>query len=118
MHFNSLEFILVVAFVTTSISFTICVTGIFLWLRTLISKLGSKFEELIHCPWCFGHYVALIILLLSNHTRSKLLFNSVFLDFFVYWFCIMTIVGILHYVLLRTYAPIAEAEMFRKMHKK
>jgi hypothetical protein len=39
------------------------------------------------------------------------------LDFFVGIFAIMGLSGLFHYVLLRAYAPIAEAEMYRLKEK-
>jgi hypothetical protein len=42
----------------SSVSMTVTTTYIFEWLRTLVSKLGRRFESLIHCPYCLSHWLA------------------------------------------------------------
>ena len=100
--------IITLGLVVSGISFTLSVTSIFEWLRTGIGKIHPKLEELFRCPWCLSHYVAIIVMLSLNF------FYHSFIDFIVYWFEIITISGIIHYILLRAYEPVAKTEAIRK----
>jgi len=113
---NSLLYCFVVALCACSISFTITTTSMFMWLRELISKIHHKLEELIHCPWCLGHYVVLTIMLCTKSTLLNVS-DFVIFNFLFTWFTIITLMGFGHYILLRAYAPVAEAMMAREFQK-
>lgn len=109
----------VIGVAVAAISFTITMTSIFAWLRNLITRTGiKKLEELIHCPWCLGHYIALLILLTNDIVIVGGIYNSKFLNFLFIWFLVMGFAGLIQYVLLRAFKPVAEAEFFRKSIKK
>lgn len=86
------------------------------WLRELVANVHPKLEELIHCPWCLGHYVVLTIMLCTKSTLLNVSLYPLF-DFLFTWFAIITLMGLGHYVLLRAYAPVAEAMAYRAMAK-
>lgn len=109
--------ILILAFCVASISFTVTVTSIFKFLRDWVSKIHYKFEELIHCPWCFSHYVALLILFLCNKEVYIIVSSSTIINFIVTWFAIIGISGLCHYILLRAYDPIAKTMAQRQIDK-
>ena len=52
--------ILILSLAVSSASVTIAVSNSMEWLRSLVSKLGPRFEELIHCPYCLSHWLAAI----------------------------------------------------------
>ena len=109
--------LIAVALCSTAISFTITVTSIFEWFREGVSSLGiHKLEELVFCPWCFSHYVTFTILFTSDvemlHVSKHNVYNSLFT-----WFVIQGMIGMFHYVILRTYEPIGKAMLIRKMDK-
>lgn len=108
--------VIFMAFCVSSISYTICSTGIFKWLRELISPLHSKIEEWIHCPYCFGHFVSLILLLCLWGEFIEISDYVVF-NFFFTWFTIMGICGLIHFVLLRAYEPVAKNMAMRRLMK-
>ena len=114
------SYIILVALCAASISYTICVAGIFAWLRNLVSKWGNWFDDLFHCPYCFGHYVILVIMLTTSDLTSKLapITTNTLYNFLFTWFCIVCAMSLLHAVMLVAYKPIAELETFRKIHKK
>lgn len=99
-----------IAFASAAISFTITTTSIFKWLRELVSPVHHKFEELIHCPWCLSHYITLFWMLIYLRHLS-------FMLFILTWFAIQGIIGLLHYVYLRTYEPVAKAMAQRLIEK-
>lgn len=100
----------------TAISFTVAVTSIFSWLRELVSKIHPKLEELIHCPWCLSHYILLGFMLISDLSIINITYITV-IDYLLMWFACLTIIGLLHYVLLRTYEPIAKQMTMRHLQK-
>ena len=114
------KYIILVALCAASISYTVCVAGIFEWLRNLVSKWGNWFDDLIHCPYCFGHYVILVILLTTSDLSSRLvpITSNILYNFLFTWFCIVCVMSLLHAVMLIAYKPVAELETFRKIHKK
>ena len=88
----------------------------FKWFRELISSLHHKLEELVHCPWCFGHYVVLTIMLCTKSTLLNVS-DFVLFNFLFTWFAIVTLMGLVHYVLLRAYSPVAKAMAAREIQK-
>ena len=99
-----------------AISFTITTTSMFEWLRELVSPIHHKIEELIHCPWCLGHWTVFVIMLIAKVPLIEItdwyLFNWLFTAF-----ALMSPVGLIHYVLLRAYEPVAKAMLRRKINK-
>ena len=108
--------ILLIAFSSASISFTISFTSIFKGFRERVSKLHPKIEELVHCPWCLNHYVVFITLLVCD-VGTIPFSNYSIINFFITAFVLTAISGLFHYVLLRAYKPVAEALMIRKIKK-
>ena len=101
-----LTYILTVAICAACISYTICCTSIFFWLRELVSPIHHKIDELIHCPYCLSHYIVLIIMLLSDNPPLCPLF------------VIVGIIALLHYIMVRTYKPVAEYMVDRQLAKR
>jgi hypothetical protein len=46
------------SFITASISFTVTETKLFKRLREWVKERNAFFGELLHCGYCFGHWVA------------------------------------------------------------
>jgi hypothetical protein len=115
MLVNNFITLMLTAFAVSSISFTVTFTGLFKEVREVISAQHHKLEELIHCPWCFSHWVTFFIVLLSSSTIS---FTGIGLfDFFITSFAITGVSGLFHYVLLRAYEPVAKAMVHRQIEK-
>lgn len=111
-----MEILLLVALATASMSYTITQTSIFKGLRELISKINPFFEDLVHCPWCLGHYISLVWLFIF-HKQIIFYDVNVILHFIFDWFVVMGIVGLLLYILLRALAPIAESLLKRQLDR-
>lgn len=111
-----IEYILLVALCAASISFTITTTSMFKWLREGLSPIHTKIEELMYCPYCFSHYVVLVILFCTNSVLAPVT-SLVWFNFLFTWFVIVCIVAVLHYILLRAYEPVAKAMMSREIMK-
>lgn len=110
-----LEFLVVMALVVCSISFTVSFTGIFKPVRELLSRIHPKVEELIHCPYCFGHWVTFAVLGIVN---DWIPFTKIgFIDYLLTAFAIMALAGLGHYVLLRAYKPVHEEMAYREIEK-
>lgn len=110
-----IETLLILSFAISGISFTITTTSMFKWLREFISPIHHKVEELIHCPWCFSHWVTFITILIIG---SNYKFTGIaWIDFFLTAFSIIGISGVIHYVLLRAYEPVAKAMLARELKK-
>lgn len=117
---TTLEYILYLSLCTASISYTITWAGIFEGLRKQISKLGNWFEDLIHCPYCLGHYIALAIMLVTYNNCSQYFIpvsKSIVLNFIISWFSIMCVTSILHCVMLIAYKPVSEYLTVLKIRK-
>lgn len=113
------EYILTVALCAASISYTICWTSIFRGLREWLSKFHHKLEELIHCPYCFSHYVILVIMFTTRGVNEYLVPISKFVvyNFLFTWFCIVCITCLLHSVMLIAYNPVIDYMTNRKLEK-
>lgn len=99
-----------------AVTFTTSTTSIFKGVRELLSKIHPKVDELVHCPWCSNFWLSLIILTTSSWPLLNV-FKYYYLDLFCTVFLVCAISGLLHYVLLRAYAPVAEAMMMRHREK-
>ena len=108
------EFI-AISLAVSGISFTVTFTSIFSWLRELVSSLHPKLEELIHCPWCFSHWVTFPLVFLIDF---RLAVSSPIIDYFLTAFAIIGASGLAHYVFLRAYKPVHENMMMREMEKR
>ena len=106
-----LETIVYIALMVASVSFTITTTSIFKWFRELVSPIHGKIEELIHCPYCLGHWITFAVLFFIYD-------YSVSPAFFLQAFAVMGLVAIFHYVILRAYEPVAKAMARRELEKK
>lgn len=111
------EYIALVALCAASISYTITWAGIFSKVRDIVSKWGKWFDDLIHCPYCFCHYVILAIMLTTRHIGDYLVrITDVGLYNFLFtWFVIVCLTSLLHAVMLIAYKPVAEVETFRRL---
>ena len=110
---ESITVLLLIALVTASISFTITTTSIFKWFRELVSPLHKKIEELVHCPWCIAHYIALVILFILFDRTVFIEGIPLWVHFILNWFGLLAITGVLHYILLRAYEPVVK-ELVRR----
>lgn len=108
--------LLLLAAAVSSIAFTITTTGIFLWFRELVSPIHHKIEELVHCPWCLGHWITFVILLLPG-IKFYQFTEIVWMNFFITAFSIMGLSGLAQYVLLRAFEPVAKAMARRQLEK-
>lgn len=113
-----LLYILMVALCTACISYTICCTSIFLWLRELVSPIHPKIEELIHCPYCLSHYIVLTIMLLTDNTPVYSVFPWYVCNFILTLFVIVGVVSLFHFVMVRAYKPVAEYMVDRQLAKR
>ena len=115
-----LEYILLVALCSASISYTISCAGIFEGLRRVVTKWGTWFEDLIHCPYCLGHYVSLAIVLITFFDGSNLIsiVDWTVFDLLFTWFACVCLMSLFHFVMIRAYKPIAESETIRKIKEK
>ena len=113
------RYVIFVALCAASISYTICYTSIFRGFREWISKFHHKIEELIHCPYCFCHYVILVIMLTTKDISNKLIpiTDYVIYNFLFTWFCIVCITSLLHCVMLIAYKPVIQYMTDRKLAK-
>ena len=108
--------LLIAALCCAAISHTLCITSIFKQPREYLSKIHPKIEQLVHCPWCLGHYIVFLYLMIPGikfFPASD--YNLV--NFIITWFDIICIMGIIHYVLLRAYEPVAKIGAQRKIDK-
>lgn len=55
--------IIILALAVSSVSMTVTTSNAMEWLRSLVSKLGRRFEALIHCPYCLSHWLSAIVTL-------------------------------------------------------
>lgn len=106
-------------FATASISFTIAIAGIFRSVRESLDRLHPKFGELFRCPWCLSHYVAAGILAVAGPDVWN---GDVFgihpaVGFLATLFAIVGASGLIHFVLLRAYEPVMEAEAERAIER-
>lgn len=105
-----------IAFGSASISFTMTYTSIFKWFRELLSKIHPKVEELVNCPWCFNHWVTIVMLFVAEIDLLPLTKYTV-VNFLFTLFVLTTISGLIHYVLLRAYEPVAKLAAARHLEK-
>lgn len=113
------SYVFFVALCAASISYTITFAGIF---KKAVDWIGSKNEwidELVHCPYCFGHYVILTIMFTTKNIQQYLvpITDSIVYNFLFTWFVIVCLMSLFHCVMLRSYSVVAELEAFRKLKK-
>lgn len=114
-----IEYIILVALCAASITYTICYTSIFLSFREWLSKFHHKLEELIHCPYCLGHYVILTIMFTTKDISTKLvpITDHIVYNFLFTWFCIVCVMSLLHCIMLLAYQPIMKYMADRRIAK-
>lgn len=114
-----IDYIIFVSLCAACISYTISCAGIFEPLREWVSPLHPKIEELIHCPYCLSHYVVATIMLTTSNVKEVLIYitGNIIYDFLFTLFVIVCIVALLHFVMCRAYAPVAENLGFRALRK-
>jgi hypothetical protein len=113
---GAIAYLILITLACAGISHTITTTSMFKWFRELLSPIHHKVEELVHCPWCFGHYVMMFgLLVFWNHIFFLDIPNL--LHLILNWFACITVMGLIHYVTLRAYEPIAKAMMHRELMK-
>jgi hypothetical protein len=115
MGIEDFTWLFILSLGAAAISFTITTTSIFKWLRDIVSGWGAKADELIHCPWCLGHYISLVILVYFG--LGELHNWDDVLGFIMSWFAMMGMVGLIHFVLLRAYEPVAKTTLKRKLEE-
>lgn len=111
-----MEALIFFSFVIASVSFTITVTSIFKWFRELVSPIHPKVEELVHCPYCLGHYIALFFMFICEY-RVSMGVNPV-IAFIITWFALMGVVCCMHFIMLRAYEPVAKMMLQRELNKR
>ena len=104
-----------VALCCGGISFTITTTSMFKSFREWISNIHPKLEELIHCPWCLGHWITIGFLLFTP--KINLITGNSLVNYLLVLFSIISLEGLLHYVLLRSYEPVARYLAQRSINK-
>lgn len=77
---NKMRSIVLLSFVTASISFTVTEMKIFLPFREWIKKRNSLLGELVSCGYCFSHWVAFALVAIY---RLKLFESWFLLDYFL-----------------------------------
>jgi hypothetical protein len=55
---RNMQSAIILSFITASISFTVTETKLFKRLREWVKERNAFFGELLHCGYCFGHWVA------------------------------------------------------------
>ena len=84
-------------------------------MRELFSRIHPKVEQLFHCPYCLGHWITFVSLFVLP-VRASLSENTI-IDFLATAFCVMGMVAVLHFVILRAYEPIQKMELQRMLDK-
>lgn len=109
-----------VALCCGSISFTLTTTSMFKSWREWMSKFHPKLDELVHCPWCLGHWITGIIIVLIDLDPHG---HIILLDMFTnrgmnLLFTIFVVVGIqapFYYIVLRAFEPVGRYLAQRKI---
>lgn len=114
-----IEYMILVALCAACISYTICYASLFLGFRDWLSQFHKKLEELIHCPYCFCHYVILTIMFTTENICDYLIpiTSYVVYNFIFTWFCIVCITSLLHCVMLIAYKPVMEYMAHRALEQ-
>lgn len=102
--------------VVGGVTFTTSVTSIMLFFRELLSKIHPKIDELVHCPWCSGFWLSLLMVIFSKNKFIEP-FELDVLNIVFNAFVILSIAGLVHYVLLRSYEPVSKAMAMRHKEK-
>lgn len=112
--FNIIIYLIVAAISAASITYTLCCTSIFRRPREYIAKKIPRLESLVYCPYCLGHYISLIIVLLIIDKYNTLpITNYTLINVLLMWFMVITIMSLVHKTILKTYEPIAKAKAMR-----
>ena len=111
-----MEHVLILSSIVASISFTITSSGIFKPVREWVSTWHQKIDDLIHCPYCLGHWVAFGTLVIIDDLPVHYS-EYWFINFLLSAFAIVGVASLMHYVMLRAYEPVAKLAMFRELEK-
>lgn len=108
--------ILILGLIVGAVTFTTSTTSIMLWPREMLSKIHHKVEELVHCPWCSGFWLSILLVSFTD-LELPTLFKLAFLNIIANAFACLAIGGLLHYVFLRAYEPVAKLMAMRSLEK-
>lgn len=67
-----MEKLIYLSFITASISFTVTETKLFVQVREWVKAKNTLLGELLSCGYCFGHWVALSLVLIYRVRLFKL----------------------------------------------
>lgn len=108
--------LIILGLVIGAVTFTTSTTSIMLWLREFLSKIHHKVEELVHCPWCSGFWLSLLLVSFTN-LELPTMFKLDFLNILANAFASLAIGGLIHFVLLRAYEPVSKYMAIRQLEK-
>lgn len=94
----------VASLAVASTSYTITRAGIFEPVRAWIEAKSGKLGELMRCPYCIGHWLAGAAAICIGN--PAVVVGNAIVDYAVSIFGMMAVVGVIHFVLIRTYQPI------------
>lgn len=77
--------LILLSIATASISFTVTESKLFEPIRVYVKNKNKFFGELVSCGYCFGHWVAFFIVILTNFNAFE---NNLFIDYFFTWLII------------------------------
>lgn len=108
---------LLLSFTAASISFTVTVSGLFESMREWIFKKSTFFGKLITCPWCFGHYVVALILIVCDKVPRFEMSTYSWINTVITFFAIIGIMGIWLKTLILAFEPIHKMHAQREINK-
>jgi len=108
--------ILAASLCCAGISFTVTISGMFERLRNWIYNKNKFLGELITCPWCFGHYVVFVLLLISD-IQYIIVSQYVVFNFLFTSFVIIGLMGLWHKILLVAYDPVMKIKAQREINR-
>lgn len=115
---DNLASLLILASITASVSFTVCVTSVFKWLRTLGTWIHPKLGGFLHCPFCFGTWVTFgVVFLTYGKMTVTIVFSIPVLNFFLNSFAVTGLMAVIHSVILTAYKSVAIANALAKSSK-
>lgn len=114
-------FIIGAGIVSASISFTVTMSALFAGFRNAVEKRSKFFGDLVQCPYCFGHYVALVLnsLLFFSSDSVKFDYNNIYnyILFIFTWFLIVGIMALCHKPILTAYDPVMKIKAQKNLDK-
>lgn len=52
--------LVILSLAVAALSMTVAKSNVMAWLRDFVSEFGAWAEELIHCPYCLSHWLAVV----------------------------------------------------------